>query len=201
MKKFFGLKYLLLIQVLAFCLLVACSAGAEAASSGPNLEAATEVVENFLTHLQSGEYIEAQELVYGPLFVFDIEEEFWLIFDNLQYAYVVVEVASNETDPAIIASVEVSNVDFMLVMESVMEEAFYWIFTDITQLELTQRVQETLAEKLSDLDAQRLTSQLSFEVEEYEGSWRLLLDDDFIDAVTGGLLSFSEYAGDWQIGS
>ena len=183
MKKLLaGLSALLLI-------LFACSPGVGAAP--PPGDAVTA----FLSYVQAGEYAEAQALILGEssLALYDIEEEYKGIFQKLSYENISETINGNQAH----VQLTINAVDFAATMEEIMAEAFYWVFTDITVNELTDKVEVMFIEKMTDDTAPMLRSEVTVTLELHEGKWRIIADDDFADAVTGGLISFAEYAGQW----
>ena len=170
-------------------IIAACSPAA------PELPPPGETITAFFDLMQTGEYAEAQDLLFdgAPLPLNEVEEEFRGIFKNISYEIISEEVNGEE------ASVElnISATDFAAVMEEIMAEAFYWIFEGITENELANRIETMLLEKTASDTAPTTASYITVSLAAYEGQWQIVADYEFADAITGGLFSFAEYAGQW----
>lgn len=179
-------------KIYLLCLLLffsACGFGANTSSPGDTVKA-------FLTYVQSGEYTEAQELVaYGSLLaLYDIEEEYRGIFNMLSFGDIS-SVEINGTNSHV--RLTVNAFDFASLMEDVMAEAFNWIFMDISAAELTSKIEALLKEKINMDYPPILSKEVTVNLEYLEGRWKIVMDKAFADAVTGGMISFAEYAGQW----
>lgn len=163
--------------------------------SGPATPPA-EAVTTFLAYVKAGEYLEANSLVLGEyqLQLDEIEEEHQLIFKNLSYDNIIEEINGNSAT----VSLTINNSDFAEIMEAVMNEAFTnWIFMYITEQELIEKMDAFLVEKMT-ADTVPITSRdVTVTLEVFENQWKIVADDNFIDAVVGGLLSLEEYAYQW----
>ena len=170
-------------------ILTACSTAAS------NLPPPGDVVAVFLDHIQVGEYIQAQELLYDDsiLPLHEIEDEFHGIFTNISYDIISEEIGENSAD----VTLRINSVDFSAVMEDIMSEAFNWIFEDITTAQLSDRIETLLIQKMESDTAPQIQSDVVVTLLADDGAWRIAADQDFANALTGGLFSFAEYAGQW----
>ena len=181
------MKKLSLILILFF--FAACSQGSSSVSP-------SDTVHSFLTHIQMGEYEEAQGLIVdeSPLALYEIEEEYRGIFNNLSFGDIVSEEINGASS---YVRLTVKALDFASLMEEVMTEAFVWIFSDITSTELSEKIKELLIEKINAEYPPIISSDVSVNLVRQEGRWKIAMDYSFADAVTGGMISFAEYAGQW----
>ena len=184
MKKY--LTGLLLLILLSGC--------GRSVAQGPS---PSETVEAFMSFVQSGEHDEANGLILNEdeVSIFEIEEEYRIIFKNLSYSNL--EEAVNGSDAYV--SLTISNFDFSAMMDEIMAEAFYLIFTDITERELSDKIEYMLIEKLTGDTAPKLNSDITVNLEMSDGRWKIIADESLADALTGGLISFAEYAGQWML--
>ena len=168
---------------------------------------APDTVAAFFEYLQTGEYEAAQAMLAeeSALVLSEMELVYKdAIFRNLTLVEILehgelgwVDDDTNEMHQSANVTLSVNAVDFAAVMDAVMMEAFLWAFGDITVRELTDRIGELLVEKMNDNDAPMISETLVVELIPDDGEWRIVADEAFADAVTGGLLSFAEYADGW----
>ena len=173
-------------------LLVACSPAAAEEIPPPG-----ETVVAFLTHIQLGEYEEAYALAAGEMLyaLKEIEEEYRGIFESLSYG----EMTETTEDGYAYVTFTINAVDFTAVMEGIMAEAFHMVFEDITVSELTDRVRTMLVDEMTADTAPILSREITVALEIYDGQWKIIIDEAFVDAITGGFFSFAEYAGQWML--
>ena len=174
--------FLLTISLL---LLSACS---QKTSAPPG-----EVVSTFLSHIKAGEYTEAYGLLLGDYPVSLYEMEHTGIFQKLSYDSILEDIQGDKA----FVTVNISSLDFVKLMEDVMAEAFHMIFTDITQYELISRLESMFMKKMATYSGPIISNKVTVMLEVYDGQWKIIADNAFADAMTGGLLSFAEYAGEW----
>jgi len=157
----------------------------------------SETVTAFLTHIQTGEYGEAHRLILGesPIFFYDIEEEYSGIFKNLSFS----NMAQTTYEDKASVTLTINAVDFAAVMEDIMIETFNLIFTEITEEELMEEIDNMLMDKMTAVDAPRINNEVVVTLEVYENQWKIIMSEAFADAITGGMLSFVEYAEQWLI--
>ena len=183
MKKFFLLILLLLMS--------ACSPEPD------RLPCPIEPIMDFLTYIQSGEFTEAHKLTIGESPLYQIEEEYRVIFQNLSYRdRDITGIICHESEEAEVI-LTISTVDFAAVMEDVMEEAFPFVFMDITVADLLEMVSELMLERMLDEAAPIVSNEVTVYLELHEGQWKIIVDENFADAVTGGMLSFARYVEEW----
>jgi len=168
-----------------FLLLIVTSCTPQVLGPPPN-----EVVATFLGHLQASEYYEADAFVIAesPVSFQDVEEEYRGIFHNLTYGEMTEIINGNYAT----VTVSITNVYFTTLMDSIINEIFHLIFTDITDVELTEIIETMLIERLNSDTSQydRLTTEVTVNLMVFENYWRIIIDEPFADAMTGGLLTF-----------
>ena len=176
-----------LFMLVLITLLAACSGGT--APSAPPSDA----VSAFMAYFVAGEYDAAQALISSSFSLDEIEDEFRDIFKNLTYDITSENISG---DRAYIA-LSIKTVDFAAIMEDVMDDAFYLVFTDITVEELSSRVESMFVEKATAYDAPIADREVTVVLELNDNGWMIVADDTFIDALMGGVISFAEYARGW----
>ena len=157
----------------------------------------SETVTAFLTHIQTGQYGEAHGLIIGesPIFFYDIEEEYSGIFKNLSYS----NMTENKNGDQASVTLTINAVDFASVMEDIMIETFNLIFTEITEEALMEQIDNMLMDKMTAHDAPKVSNEIIVALEVFENQWKIIMSEAFADAITGGMLSFVEYAEQWLI--
>ena len=183
MKKFFF--------VIILVVLTACSR--EEPDWLPN---PTDTVIDFLTYIQAGEFTEAHKLTTGESLLYLIEEEYRKILQNLCYGEFLSGIIHHENEEAEVI-LTISAVDFAAVMEEVMAEAFYFVFMEITVVELEAKVSGLMLEKILAEEAPVVSKEVAVSLKLYEDEWKIVVDENFADAVTGGMLSFARYVEEW----
>ena len=169
MKNIVGRCRLIILALFLF-LIAACSSAAAAAPS--------DTVVAFLE---------------APPPLAEIEEEFRGAFENFSY-----EITSETiNDDTAYVSLVINTLDFAAVMEEVMAEAFYWVFEDMTVTEFSIRVESLFLEKMTDDDVPIAEKNITVPLKLIDNQWEIITDNALADAVTGGLVSFAEYAGQW----
>ena len=179
------------IYVISTLLLLSACFPTRGPSSPP-----AEAVATFLAYVKAGEYTGANNLVLGelPLKLYEIEEGHQLIFKNLSYEDITEEINGNQAT----VSLTISNLDFAAVMEEVFNEAFFnWIFMDITDQELEDKMDALLIERMGADTVPLISQQVTVTLEIYNDQWKIIADPTFADAVSGGLISVTEYAEQW----
>ena len=157
----------------------------------------SETITAFLAHIQAGEYAEAHGLILGesPIFFYDIEEEYSGIFKNLSYH----NISERKDNGQAFVTLTIGAVDFAAVMEEIMIETFNLIFTEITQEELMEEIDYMLMDKMTAHDAPRISNEVIVTLEVFDNQWKIIMSEAFADAITGGMLSFVEYAEQWLL--
>ena len=175
----------------AILVLAACSGAADALDIPPP----SETVSAFLTYVRDGEYEEARGLTLndGHFLLDEIEKEYRGIFGTLSYD----DVSEEIEDGFAYVTLTISAVDFATVMDRVMSDAFHLVFENITVNDLTDRISDMFMEQMTADYAYTIKQEIVISLEIYDGQWMINMDEALVDAVTGGLLSFAEYAGQW----
>jgi len=183
-------KFLILLQII---ILSACSSREVVEPVPPPYEA----VSAFFEHLQEREYDEAQEMLHGVPAISIVDFSSDLAFKLLSYELIDYEIAIDDESSYSHVNLRISNTDFATIMETVLAEAFFWIFIEMTEAELNERIYQDLIEGMKAEDAPTREVEYSMRLELYEGAWKIVLDEALADALTGGMLSFAEYAAAW----
>ena len=180
-------KYL--FALMALLMLSACSL------RKPDYPPPAETIENFFMYIGNEEYTEAQNLLYSGMVLpfYEIEEEFRAAFKNISFDIISEEIYEDEASVLI----NISAIDFSAVMEDILQEAFYWIFEGITEAELTSRITDTLFERILSDTVPVTENYITITLRLDDGEWKIVADGLFTDAITGGMVSFAEYAGQW----
>ena len=177
---------LVILLVLSACTVV----GGLATPPNPN-----ETITAFFAHVNAGEFNEADQLLSDtpPISLKEIEADHSGIFDHLDYQFVSETLEDNRA----YLRVNVSALDFTRLMETVISEALFWVFVEMTEEELYALVNELLIEKMSAENAPVVTNEVTIVLELRNNAWQIVPDDALFDGVTGGVLSFAEYVAGW----
>ncbi|MCL2016841.1 MAG: hypothetical protein FWG68_11415 [Defluviitaleaceae bacterium] len=202
-KMFFAVLLFVLFGMIGFVGFAIVSSCAAENIYGPPPD---ELVATFLDYLQAGEYLAADSLVSAesPVSLHDVEEEYRGIFHNLSYSDITATINGSQATVA----VTITNLDFAMLMDNIMNEVFHLIFTEITSEELTEIINNRLIEKLSADSAETpetsatpatpttptIEKSVTVNLTVIENYWHIIVDEPFADAITGGLLSFVAYA-------
>jgi len=54
-------------------------------------------------------------------------------------------------------------------------------------------------DKMTAHDAPKVSNEIIVALEVFENQWKIIMSEAFADAITGGMLSFVEYAEQWLI--
>ena len=166
-----------------------------AACTGPQASP-VETVEAFLGHLRTGAHAQALGYLAGgadPLALAQLEDAHSDIFQQLAYADLA-EVRVDGTQAQV--ALTITAVDFAAVMEGIMEEALYFVFADFPEEALTELVETMLYERMTYAYAPRLSQDITVALEQSGGQWRILADEAFANAISGGMLDFYERLGE-----
>jgi len=171
-------------------ILSACTTVGGLVSPNPN-----ETVTAFFTHIYAREFDEANQLLTTdpPIALREIEAEHSGIFDNIDYQLVSEIVEGNRA----YLTVNISALDFTQLMEAVISEAFFWAFVEMTEEELYELVNELLIEKMNAEDAPTIENEITMVLMLERNKWHIVPDNALFDGLTGGVLSFAEYAAGW----
>jgi len=183
MKKLYGW----LLSLGSIIIFTACSLGAG------NTPPPSETVTAFLAHIQAVEFAEADELILGDISLYEIEEEHRGMFANLSHEHISESINGSQAS----VTLTINAVDFVAVMDEVMVEAFYLAFTEISAAELAILIETALIEGMTSSTAPIASSEVTVTLEMSDGEWKIIADDTFVNAVTGGFFSFAAYADEW----
>jgi len=155
-----------------------------------------ETVEAFFAHIQAEEYFEANQLFLNEstTFLYEVGMEYSGIFQNLSYENILEYV----DDDRAYVRLSISTVDFAKVMESVISDAFFWVFREISVDELYELIKDTLIDRIAADDVTMTENEVLMKLELVNGEWRILPEDELLDGLSGGVLSFREYVLGWE---
>lgn len=192
-------RWFMAIPMILICML---------ALSGCGQPSPEEVVTEFFDTIVSGDYEGAEEFVEGSdedkesLFgtkdeATDPDEEATdelveTLFRSIEYD----EVAeiSVEEDVAKV-SVKVTVLDSATIMEKAMSDIMEMVFTDeytnATEEESDKMINDMLLAAFTDPKAPKVTNVVEVTLNDPGDGWEIVMDDAFMDGITGGLMSFS----------
>jgi len=176
MRRYFLVTFILFI-------LTACSREAL-----PPAQAVT----GFIDAVINWDYEAARGFIAGdsPIPIFEIEEEYRNAFTLIIYTDTVETIENGSAS----VSLSLYTVDFAALMEEIMVEAFDYIFQEISTYQLTGIINSMLLERINAGDAPSAYRELTAYLELHDDVWKISPNHDFYDALTGGLLSFTDYA-------
>ena len=155
----------------------------------------SDAVTTFLAHVQAGEYDEASAIILGndPMALADLEEEHRYLFQGLSYVNVTETVSGQRA----LVTLTITSVDFADVMAQIMADAelFLSIFEDVIYTELFDMVETMMIETITSGLAPTTSGEVTVALEKFYGQWRIIANEDFANAVTGGWLYFVENLG------
>ncbi len=188
MKKFKQITSLLLVFLLAFTF----------ASCGDNaVKEAEKTVHNMFTALKAldlealNNFVEDSEDITDTddaLLTGNTEELLKAIFGGVDYKIISSEQVDEDT---VNVKTSITAIDMKPVFKdffaSAMQLAFTSAFSDMSEDELTAKMEEMLLEKITAPDLDKITTEVTLEVSEEGGVWKVDADDAFANAIMGGL--------------
>ena len=183
-----GKRLVLAIVFVGVLVMTSCTGFFSDFGSGPS---PSDTVSDFLEYMRAGEFEEAQKFLAeeSSFLIHEIEEEFRSIFKKLEVDEMTAVINGDES----FVVFEIETVDFATVMEEVINENFYLVFTDITTDVLSSRIQETMLQKMTSYDVPMISAEATAALILQDNEWKIVSDDVFVDALTGGLISFMDY--------
>ncbi|MBQ2890367.1 MAG: hypothetical protein IJE44_01815 [Clostridia bacterium] len=188
MKKFKHLTALLLVFVLAFAF-VSCGDDA--------VKEAEQTVHNMFSALKAfdlealNKFVEDSEDITdtdNALLTENTEEVVKAMFGGVDYKIISSEQIDEDT---VNVKTSITAIDMKPVFKdffaSAMQLAFTSAFSDMSEDELTAKMEEMLWEKITAPDLDKITTEVTLEVSKEDGIWKVDADDNFSDALMGGL--------------
>lgn len=192
MKKFKSLTAVIFAFALMF-VFTGCSAASKAQST----------VENALTELQKGNLDKAYQYLYRSDEVDlevdedteDSEEYMKAIFKTLSW-----EIVSAEEDgDTVVVKANITAIDMKNAMQDYITQAFRYALTTAyldpkpTEEEVTEKMEEMFMNSIQNQSEKTVTNEVEIKVMQEDGKWKIVSDEAFGNAVTGGL--FDVYEG------
>ena len=191
MKK---LLSLMLAVTLVFSL-VACG------GSGETAEQATK---NALDAIKSAysekakEYVDYDELLdMGEDKKLDTEEQVKsdemakIIFEGLEYEIL----GSTENGESATVTANITNKDMSSVMSNLISQAFALAFSGLSGDEMDAKFEELMVELIQTED-KKVTEEINIDLVKADGKWKINMNDAFIDALSGGMMSYANGMND-----
>ncbi|MBR2916947.1 MAG: hypothetical protein IKC07_05050 [Clostridia bacterium] len=188
MKKFKQLTALLLVFVLAFAF-VSCGDDA--------VKEAEQTVHNMFSALKAfdvealNKFVEDSEDITDiddALLTENTEEIVKAMFGGVDYKIISSEQIDEDT---VNVKTSITAIDMKPVFKdffaSAMQLAFTSAFSDMSEDELTAKMEEMLWEKITAPDLDKITTEVTLEVSKEDGVWKVDADDNFASAIMGGL--------------
>ncbi|MGL5255791.1 MAG: hypothetical protein ACRC76_02045, partial [Proteocatella sp.] len=146
---------------------------------------------------QMNTYLDTGELSDLELLTGDSEAEgiFKLIFSKLSHTIISAEEADENT---IVVKTEVTTIDMALVFQEWMQESMKMAFDGafsaeaLSEEEYNAKVEEKLVEILKKEDIKTVTKTVDIKYVKTDGNWEIQTDDQLVDALLGGLLTFMD---------
>lgn len=192
-KKFFAA----LVAVLMSFSFAACSA--------TKVESPETVVKNYLDGLAKADFETVDKYsnssIYNALIEAEKEDgavpeedsemdkEFIkAMLGNLQYT---INSSTEDGDTATV-NATIKNINMSDVMSNMIGQLFALAFSGISEEEMEAKTEELLLSSINENKDNLLEKEVSINLEKTEEGWIIVMDDDFQDAITGGLFSYSE---------
>ena len=188
MKKFKQITSLLLAFVLAFAF-VSCGDNA--------VEEAEKTVHNMFTALKAlnlealNNFVEDSEDITDTddaLLTGNTEALLKAMFGGVEYKIISSEKVDEDT---VNVKTSITAIDMKPVFQdffaSAMQLAFTSAVSDMSEDELTIKMEEMLLEKITAPDLDKITTEVILEVSKEDGVWKVDADDAFVNAIMGGL--------------
>lgn len=100
--------------------------------------------------------------------------------------------SSTQEDDTATVKVSITNVDMANAMGKAITEIFSLAFSGLSEEEMEQRSTEILRSAITDNKDVTLTKEVDISLVRGENNWLIVPNDDLIDAITGGLISYSK---------
>ncbi len=188
MKNFKQITALLLVFVLAFAF-VSCGDDA--------VKEAEKTVHNMFSALKAfdlealNKFVEDSEDITDAddaLLTGNTEEIVKAMFGGVEYKIVSSEQIDEDT---VNVKTSITAIDMKPVFKdffaSAMQLAFTSAFSNMSEDELTAKMEEMLLEKITAPDLDKITTEVILEVSKEDGVWKVDADDNFANALMGGL--------------
>lgn len=191
MKKFKSITAVIFAFALMF-VFTGCSATNKAQSA----------VENALTELQKGDFEKAGQYLYqSDAANLEVNEDnensveyIKAIFKTLSW-----EIISAEEDgDTVVVKANITAIDMKNAMQDYITQAFRYALTTAyldpkpTEEEITAKMEEMFMDSIQSQSEKTVTSEVEIKVMQEDGKWKVVTDEAFENAVTGGL--FDAYA-------
>ncbi len=193
MKKFLFL-FLLIPLVLS---LAACGGEGVTAKKGETAEQSVEKALNAIKAADieaASKYIDYNEIVNaGSTGTPDTEDEkkseemSKAILKNIEYKIL----ESSEEEKTAVVKTEITNLDMSNVMAEFISQLFPLAFSGLNEEQLNEKSFEIFTNLVSS-ETKTVTKTVDINLSKSEEGWRIVGDDALADALTGGLVSFSD---------
>lgn len=164
------------------------------AACGQKIDPPDKVVENALTALKVSDFETAKTY-------FDVDPEESIseaeteqedeimvnIMQNLQYTII----STEENDDTATVKASIKNTNMSSVMSDYISEAFTYAFSNLSDEEMDQKFTEILNTSLENNKDNLLEKEVDITLTKGETGWIITMNDDLIDAITGGMLTIA----------
>lgn len=100
--------------------------------------------------------------------------------------------SSTQEDDTATVKVSITNVDMANAMGKAMTEMISLAFSGLSEEEMEQRSTEIILSAITDNKDITLTKEVDISLVKGENNWLIVPNDDLVDAITGGLVSYAE---------
>ncbi len=176
------MKKVLAIMMISIFLLVGCGG-----------EKPTAAVSNYLDSLKGLDFEKAGAYIQGEEKVIEVkpEEEVYLEPMMQKLSYKEVKEVSQEEDKAVV-SVKITSLNMSSIITKTFSEliplAFASAFSeDQSEEDMDKLAEQYLMDAISDENAPTVTTEVNINLQKQDGTWKIVPDDNFINALTGNL--------------
>ena len=139
-------------------------------------------VKNGLTAVKKND-IETIQKYFNEDIVFDgvddelASQEIQALFENMDF-----EILSSEGETV---KTSITNIDMLPVMVKTFEKAVELAFSGISEEEIAEQSEKIVQDILNEDDLEKVTNTVDIKLEEIEGQWKIILNDELMNAMFG----------------
>ena len=166
------------------------------ACSGKKVESPETTVSNYLDSLHNLEFDNAKKYV-DVLGATDFEEgsDEEVFINNIMSSLDYTIISSTENGDKATVKVNIKNIDMASVMSDVFSQLFSLSFSDLSEEEQDNKVNDITLSSIEKNKTILVENEVDINLEKTETGWIIISDNKLSDAITGGLMSFSNDFG------